>query len=202
MTVQVSDQLKYNSKTYELLQEDGDPFLFNPLKYGFDIYNKSSDCFKGHISTYAIKNNYLVLDRLEVNSTKKVNLNNIKPNKGILMYFISKLKIWKMIGFDYIYKNINLRINYTGEILIGFDEIACDFDDNYYYENYVLSPHSFKEVIKLEFVKGRVVNVTDISKDMIKLRELLEIKYKSKYEYEYEEEDFEDFINTLEESNV
>lgn len=182
MTLQISDKLKYNSKTYELLQEDGEAYLFNPLKYGFDIYDKSSDCWKGHISTYSIKNNYLVLDRLEINSNKKINLNNIKPNKGILIYFISKLKIWKMIGFDYIYKNINLKINYTGKILIGFDEIKCDFDDNYYDENYVLSPHSFKEVIKLEFIKGRLVNVTDISKDMIKLRKSLENKYKSKDE--------------------
>lgn len=187
MTVQIPDKFKFNSKIYDLLQEDEDIFLFNPHDYGFDAYDKASFCWKGHLSTYSIKDNKLVLSKLEINNTDKVKLNNENPKRGILLSIIYNTKLGSMIdGFDYKYNNINLDIDYTGTLLIGRDEVECDFDYDYYYYNYVMSPHSYNEVIKLEFSKGKLINTIDISVDMINLRERLSTEYKNKTYYDTE----------------
>lgn len=183
MTLQISDKFFYNSKEYNLLYREGDQFLFNPSIYGFEPYDNSSNCWKGYLCEYIIDNNYLKLNNLYINNKIKLPFNGVKPDNfiSILVSLIkNKNSFYDITSFDHRYTSINFKIDYSGEILIGYGYIEHSFDYEYYNYNCILSPHSFTEVLKLRFNKGKLISVTDISSKLDRIRKDLRLQYTTK----------------------
>ena len=170
MTLQISTK-------YDLLYEEGALRLFNPLDIGFETYSKSSMCWSGHMCVYKVKNNELYLDRLDINSENKIKINGKEPSR--VLSILTYLKDIFCFGFDYTYKNIKLKLNYTGEILIGKGNVENDFDNDYYYDECLMSPHSYEEVLKLKFKNGKLITVTNISNELDGLRKRIRKKYQN-----------------------
>lgn len=180
MTLQISDKFYYNANEYNLLYKEGDELLFNPSNHGFDPYDNSSGCWKGYLCEYIIDNNYLKLDNLYINNKVKIPFNGIRPDNFIstLVSLVKdKNSLHYITSFDHKYTNINFKINYTGECLIGYGYTEHSFDYEYYNYNCVLSPHSFTQVLKLQFNKGKLINITDISSELESLRKELQLQY-------------------------
>ena len=126
---------------------------------------------------YKVKNNELYLDRLDINSENKIKINGKEPSR--VLSILTYLKDIFCFGFDYTYKNIKLKLNYTGEILIGKGNVENDFDNDYYYDECLMSPHSYEEVLKLKFKNGKLITVTNISNELDGLRKRIRKKYQN-----------------------
>jgi hypothetical protein len=101
---------------------------------------------------YILIENHLILDDLLVNVHEPLKINGVNPEQGSEM-------------FKYEYKNLNLKTNFTGRILL-----AKDFIDSMYVHMGFQRPIAFKTVLGLEFKNGELVLFQDLSKQMEKRR--------------------------------
>ncbi len=153
MTAQVPDQFKFNEEEYSIIGVK-DSHLFNPKDFNLKPRMASTACYRGFVVEYNCKNNELIVENLLINLEKPSKINGIKPKK-IYSY-----------GLKYLYENLNLKLNFTGKILI-----ARDFIDEMYVHMGYQRPIAFKKVIELQIEKGTIINTTDFSSIIAKLRE-------------------------------
>ncbi len=88
MTAQFSDQFNYKEEEYSIAGISGEG-LFSPYKYGLSPHGSCTACWKGFITTYAIRENRLVLHALDINidegkrkfpwNSKTPKINGVKP---------------------------------------------------------------------------------------------------------------------------
>ena len=151
MTGQVNDSFLYKGEVYVLSgYTKGEPF--SPLDYGFLPKAATTACWRGFILYFTIEDEELFLVDMEINNEEELELNGIKPeirDQGLRLY----------------YQNVNLKLEYSGKLLI-----AKDFIQSMYVHMGFQRASSYETVLELEFKKGNLISVKDLSSKMKKRR--------------------------------
>ena len=156
MTGQIPDIVIFDKKSFELVGVKGEG-LYEPLDFGLIPRSPHTANWRGFVSTYEVAENILFFKDLEVNI--KDERKNYPEINGIM----PEIRKEGLIHLDY--KNINLKTNYTGTLLI-----ATDFIDSMYVHMGFQSPLSFEMVFELEFKEGKLINQKELSNAMKKYR--------------------------------
>ena len=194
MTIQTNDQILFCNEQYNIFS--GDEF-FDPYEYGIcPFYGENTGIYKGYLCEYKIKNNQFYLDNLhlslrqyviDINSNKEVLLKKVTPPlNGIFVKDFDN-------GFlSHIYENVNLKINYTGHLILTKNYIPPTHDYN-------MSPrdlYDYEMVIKFDMKSGVIINTVDVSYEMFDMRKkafkkIKKQEYRDKHDYEKKERDRE-----------
>lgn len=161
MTAQISDCYKIGDKDYSLIALNN-KLKFNPRAYGLDPVGYTTACYRGFYCMYKVSENKLILDELNVYCGDGFNypeVNGVLPKKEEGECF-SEFRT---------YPNLNLKIDYTGSIVVG-----TGFLGKYYIHMGYQRAWAYKTVYELQFDKGNLVKKVDHSKYVKKLRDYLD----------------------------
>lgn len=161
MTAQMGDRFKFDGKDYTIVALS-ERIRFNPKDYGIMPEAVCTACWNGFWCVFNIKDEGIFLEGLYINS-KDGNyppINGVKPMSGDE----------NGIEFSYLghhlYKGINLKIPYTGKLLVG-----GDFIPEYYIHMGYQRACGYRELVELVFKDGMLVETNDQSKIAAQIRE-------------------------------
>lgn len=157
MTAQISDTFFYENDKYSIIALQNH-LEFNPEDYGITPQFCCTACWRGYYCKYRITKEGIFLKDLFINSDEYPTINGVNAYEG---------KKFEYMG-HHLYKDINIKINYTGGILIG-----KGFLDEYYIHMGFQRPYAYKTVKELIFQNGNLINQIDYSKDMEQMRKNL-----------------------------
>jgi hypothetical protein len=169
MTAQMHDKFVYKKNEHYISAiEHTDTFIDINSLLGFEPRSFSTACRRGYVATFALLKEKLVLKKLYTNNGNKIEkeipkINNKLPEISVREGLIDELKDTLR---DFTYKNINLKILYTGSIII-----TKDFIRERYVHMGFQSPLSYNTVIQLTFNNGQLIAVKDFSGIAKSLRE-------------------------------
>ncbi|MFW9939493.1 MAG: hypothetical protein ACFFFT_00535 [Candidatus Thorarchaeota archaeon] len=147
MTAQIPDEFVLNNEEFSLIGIKGHG-LFKPEDFGIVPYFTCTACWRGYVMRYVFTDEQLILDRMRVNVDDPPKINGIKPEKE------SDL-------FKYYYKNLNLKTNFTGKVLL-----AKDFIQSMYVHMGFQRPMAFETVVEIDISNGEIVLLKDLSRQM------------------------------------
>ena len=149
VTGQIPDEFILNGEKFSLVGIKGQK-LFTPEDFGIIPLSASTACWRGYIMGYTTTHNCLILDNMRVNTKKSKKINGIKPQTGNGNRF-----------FKYHYKDLKLKSNFTGSILL-----AKDFINSMYVHMGFQRPTAFETVVELYLENGEIILMKDISKQI------------------------------------
>jgi hypothetical protein len=147
MTAQIPDEFILNGESFSLVGLKGKG-LTNPEDLGITPYFSCTACWRGYVMKYIFIKNQLILDELKVNVTDPPKINGVEPQQGDNL-------------FKYHYKNLNLKTNFSGKVLL-----AKDFIQSMYVHMGFQRPIAFKIVVEIEMKNGEIISIKDLSKQM------------------------------------
>ncbi|NHJ85446.1 MAG: hypothetical protein FK734_08275 [Asgard group archaeon] len=150
MTGQFHDLMHFQNELYELVGSEAGN-LYNPKDHGLDPQFRCTACRRGYLLTYKVTDKQLILDDILINLEEKTKINGVKP----------KTPEEKGSPFQYQYKNVNLKIDFTGKLLLGKDFVRGMYEHMGFQQ-----PMTYKKVLELTFNKGILESTTDLSKAM------------------------------------
>ncbi len=162
MTAQVSDIVSFLGEGFSLCAfSNGEPF--NPKEYNYNTVSSSTACYRG----YQVE--YLVTDKLLVKSVT-LNHQDLKAESSRLkkphdLNCISPLKSKQNFIGAWKFNDVNLILEYTGNILIGRKFIQGLYRHMGYHPYW-----KYEVVFELGFHKGNLCSSVDISQDVEKFR--------------------------------
>ena len=160
MTAQISDTFIYKGEGYSLIGIEGEG-LAKPQDFGMKPVMIHTGCRRGFQSTYEITDDGIYLKEMTLNEEKE----NYKLINGVKPIIDDE---WGAT-----YKDINIRVSFTGKI-----RLAKDFIQELYVHMGFQKPSAFKTVIDLRFEDGRIVETNDRSKEV----EAIRGRFKKRYE--------------------
>ena len=176
MSQQEKDNFIYNKKEYKLVSIEFPQKYLNWKTFKLNPVEISTACYRGFINTFAIYENNLVLNDIYTNN-QTINKNgemetiNIHKINGVFPEIeepkenlIEEYKNYRII----IYKNINFKMKYNGSLIIVKNYIQGYESGPYAFLN--ISPFCYKDIIKLQFNKGKFVKETNLSDFAKKIR--------------------------------
>jgi hypothetical protein len=135
--------------------------LINPKDFGINPIMSSTACWRGFVTKYKIdKESNFVLDELKVKTNhddEEIEINGISPKAPT-----NKLS---RRAFNRVYEQINLRVNFSGFILIGANFIQELYKHMGFHKSW-----KFERVYEIEIDKGKVKSITDLSEKMLEIR--------------------------------
>jgi hypothetical protein len=149
----MSDTLKFENEEYIIAGIKGDE-LFNPEFLGITLYSRCTACWRGFTLYYEVVNQYLVLQGILFNTKDEPSPLNNKIPINAEEYF-----------FDYLYENLDLKSDFSGNLLI-----ANDFIQELYIHMGFQAPTSYKNVLELIIEDGKIISFEDKSEEMEYLR--------------------------------
>lgn len=164
MTAQTPDRFRLDDHTYVIVGVHNRKYarifgaradiLFTPEYLDLTPVATASNCWRGYVCQYAIRDNALVLRELNIGLMEPgPEINGVRPT---VPHEGSRVNI---------YQNLDLPIKFTGGILIG---------DKFIQELYVhMGFHpawKFETVIELIFAEGELIERRDVSDGMRVLR--------------------------------
>jgi hypothetical protein len=162
MTAQINDRFNYKGKSYRISAIQYPEKFFNIKKLKIKHQWINTACRRGYVAEFSIYENNLALTTLMTNvhrKTKPIAINGIMPRIDI-----DNDKDYEFREWDY--QNINLKLNYSGSIIIT---------DGFIRERYVhmgfQSPFSYEVVIELSFKDGVLIKSNDMSQIAKQMRE-------------------------------
>lgn len=149
MTMQRPDPFIWDNEEWIFLGAKNVYTLFDPESFGLSPTMTDTACYKGFVVQFALSENKLFLDKLEVHCENNVYppINGIKPKKGTGSYFSRFM----------FYENINLQLDYSGVITIGKDMHEKFFGRAF------IGPHAYKNTFELTFKNGELIKQKDTS---------------------------------------
>ncbi|MHA1213591.1 MAG: hypothetical protein ACTSSH_14180 [Candidatus Heimdallarchaeota archaeon] len=149
MTAQIPDFVIFKKQNYSLVGIRGEGF-FDPKNYGLNVTAASTACYRGYTLTFNCINDEILLDEILFNARANdlVEINGIKPEK-----YTGQLKAF----FSHIYKNLQFKIGFTGELII-----AREFIDEMYVHMGYQKPKSFRVVFRLIIGNDIIKEVKDL----------------------------------------
>ena len=147
MSSQITDPFIWEKTRWSFIEAENILDLFDPEEYGMIPESISTDCWKGFIITFRVKNRQLYLDDLIIhNANKKYpRINGMKPRRD--------RNYWHMKH----YEDIGLKLDYSGRILIGKNKI------DEYKEDAFDGPYSYERVYELVFDNGLCIGCEETS---------------------------------------
>jgi hypothetical protein len=152
MTGQIPDQFRYEGEAYDLVGLDGGP-LYEPHDFGITTQMASTACWRGYQMFYDCKDGMLILDQMHAQTNDKVTVNGVAPR--------GPEDDDETFFFNTFYKNLELKTNFTGSLLL-----AKDFISERYVHMGFQSPDAFKTVLEIRVKDGMILEVKDISEMM------------------------------------
>lgn len=161
MTAQIPDYYIYKNDEYKIVALSKS-MNFNPQNYGIIPEEWiSTACYRGYWCTYCIEDKILYLKNLSV-----ICKDDIYPSfRGV---HASKLE---EVGFSdyYVYKNVNMPMQYTGRIVLG-----KDFLREYYIHMGYQRAWSYETLLEMVFENGVLLDVIDHSNEMKEIRKKID----------------------------
>lgn len=176
MTAQISDEIIYQGHSFSLIGIEKE-WPFDPKKHGFKPIMISTACWRGYYSKYAIVNADLLLSEFTTG------LEDDPP-----IWREIRAKKVDRVGEAWIYKNVNLDLNYSGGIII-----ARNFIREFYVHMGFQRPHCYEIVYGLMFEKGKLVKVNGFNEEVKSIRERIREIRKSEIQ-NYSEKTIEELV--------
>lgn len=153
MTAQIGDHYTYDGNEYTVVTMS-ESIPFHPADYGIFPGYVCTACARGYWCHYTIKDDSIFLKDLYVNSAEDYYpaINGVLPNR------VTEYEYEDYMGHRR-YAGINLKIPYTGKILIG-----DGFLDEYYVHMGFQSFWAYKKLIELVFENGKLIESNDQSR--------------------------------------
>lgn len=162
MTAQIPDHFTLDGTSYALVDGIG---LFSPLEYGLEPIMTVTSCWRGYICTYAIHEQQLVLDTLDISLR-----NFLQPESQMAdaprLNGVRALRKRSILAHSFV--GLALPIPYTGRL-----QIADDFIRELYVHMGFHPAWKYRKVIELSFEAGSLTGNRDISTEMQQVREKL-----------------------------
>ena len=145
MTMQAPDPFIWNNEKWTFLGADNVYTLFDPKEYGLYPEMISTACYKGFIVTFRLDDSQLVLDELCVycGDNPYPAINGIEA-------------VADTFGM-HLYKNISLKLSYSGVITIG-KNMGKRFIGRAF-----IGPHAYEKTYELKFKNGELIDKKDTS---------------------------------------
>ena len=174
MTAQIGDIYKYRNKEYSIIAMSA-PINFRPQDYGLNPQASCTACWNGYWCEYYIEKDTLLLKNLFMFNRE----GDYPPINGVgiikqtyheaTSYESGAKKPKKVMIEDNFghreYRNVNLPIEYTGNILVG-----DDFMREYYIHMGYQRAWAYKKLLEFVFKDGRLIETVDHSDMAEKIR--------------------------------
>ena len=161
MTAQVGDKFFMKGKNYSIVAMTT-PLEFHPSKLGITPQYVTTACWAGFWCVYNVTEEGIFLKDLYVNS-KDDNYPKIEGIDAIE----EEPNSYSYMG-HHLYKNLNMKIDYTGKILVG-----RNFINEYYIHMGYQRPWAYEVLIELVFENGKLIEKNDESNTAEELRKQL-----------------------------
>jgi len=165
LTGQINDKFNYKGEEYNI-SGVSTGYLFRPADFNLQPFSTMSACWNGYQVYYNIVDKHLVVETMLINLKDEEKI--IKGKKPLKLGkpdfnttgFEANHNFFKLL-----YKDLNLKIPFSGRLLI-----TKDFIEEMYVHMGFQNPMSYKTVLELTFNNGKLVKFTDNSKDMERRR--------------------------------
>lgn len=172
-TAQYTDQVIFRGEYYSLIGIKGGE-LISPKQFGMEPVMISTACYRGYIAEYELTNEALCLRKLILRADQRRYL----PITGVLP----------------IEDNERLTATYTGlRVIVPFVgklRLARDFIDKLYIHMGFQKASAFKTVLDITLDCGKVVSITDRSREMEEKRGAFKKHYHSNHKIDSIKEAF------------
>lgn len=161
MTAQVGDSFKYKKREYNIVAISN-PLEFKPEDYGITPESYCTACWAGYWCEYEISDEGIVLENFYINSK-----DDFYPEiNGVLPLSAGKKSKdrFRYMG-HHLYKGVNIKMPYTGKIVVG-----KDFMREYYIHMGYQRAWAYKELKEFVFEEGVLLDVIDHSSVAEELR--------------------------------
>lgn len=161
MTIQVKDGFFYRDRQFAIFAEANSRFLtsptdfFHPEDFGLKTWGCSTACWRGFIARFTLDEaNRLILKDLYAAPfcENPPLLNGVRPIE------LSDEKRSNFCGCRFLYRNVALRYDYTGSILIGAESRGWT-------EGWVYDATAYRVVFELDFENGLLTRAVDRSEN-------------------------------------
>ncbi|MGE5464879.1 MAG: hypothetical protein ACM3PS_16065 [Syntrophothermus sp.] len=153
MTAQIHDSFLFEDRKLSIAGVNGGE-LFHPAEHGMQPMPRITSCWRGHVCTYNIQDNHLVLHTLQVNLDQQgPAINNVRPVFSTGSTFNND------------YQALGLLMDFTGGLLV-----AEGFIQQLYVHMGFHPARKYETVLELSFSKGEVLEIRDVSRQMAELR--------------------------------
>jgi hypothetical protein len=180
MTTQIPDTIIYKGEKYYRIDFLGQ-MLAKPQDFGMQPDMMHTACILGFFSTYEITDDGIYLKEMTLREER----GNYKPIDGVNPVF------GIFIGNPATYKNINIRISFTGKMRLAKDIIEERHNHAAPYQK----PSAFKTVIDLKFEDGHLIEAKDRSEEVSEIRRGSKRRYKTKRSWKRFKGDMKDLEN-------
>jgi hypothetical protein len=150
MTAQILDTFLFNGEQYSVINITGD--LVSPEQFGMTPVMLHTACWRGFYATYEFTENALYLKALTLREENEnyVSIGGIKPT---------------IEDGEATYLNLHELIQFTGQV-----RLAKGFIEKYYIHMGYQEPIAFRTVLDLTLKDGMVVEIKDLSEEVMHLR--------------------------------
>ena len=159
MTAQIGDIYRFKKNRYTIIAMSK-PINFHPSHYGFKPTAPHTACWRGYCCEYIIKQDGLYLDKLEINCA---------DGHYPALFGICADESPEIRGSMKVYRNLNHRINFTGNLVVG-----SGFIDAYYIHMGFQQAWAYKKVLEFLFDHEQQVTVKDHSELVKKIRDQIQ----------------------------
>jgi len=157
------DQVRWRGRTWSLVGIAGGP-LFDPAAFGVVPQMLHTAAWRGFLCTYAVAQEALRLDRLEIGFDPETNARAVAGDAPVIG---RSAAVRRGTGYVWLYDGADLPIPFTGGLRLGHGFIR-----ELYVHMGFAPAWKFEEVHELRFEEGRLVSATDESREMRRQRDL------------------------------
>ena len=169
MTAQISDEFTYQGKSYKIVAISENRKLFDPEEYGLHPDAIATNCWDGYWCEFEITD-ALYLQKLFIHCDDEkypdICGRNIEIPYSIMQIPSSSL-VFDNTGYM-VYDNMNLKIPYTGKILVG-----SGFIHKYYIHMGYQRAYAYEKLLEFEFEGGNLINTSDLSAKAEEFRKMM-----------------------------
>ena len=152
MTGQIHDKVLYEGMEYDLVGQNGDR-LFEPSAFGMFPKMIHTACWRGYYCSYVIEQFDWLLTRLSIRTLDE----KYPPSDGVSP---------KDDGYGVMrYDGLNLPMQFRGKLLLG-----AEFIHEKYIHMGFQEAQSYRKVMELTFLAGKLISAQNRSEDFAKLR--------------------------------
>lgn len=153
MTAQIGDSFKFDGQDYTIVALS-EYIRFDPREYGITPEAACTACWAGYWCAYNIKEDGIYLEDLYINSKDDYYPEILGVNP------VSEEETGNKFSYmgHHLYKGINLKMPYTGKLLVG-----KDFMHEYYIHMGYQRAWAYKTLIELVFESGVLIEKNDQS---------------------------------------
>ncbi len=167
MTAQVPDRFEFEGHQYALVGGEEEQ-LFDPEQFGLQPEGRCTACWRGYQCWYTVKDDRLLLSRLEVTLGDYIEAGMFISKMGPEFNGVRPIRPKGFSFHNNLYDQPDIEIKHTGGILIADHLIESLYGPTGFYPAW-----SYETVLKLVFEEGKLLEARDVSGKVKKIRGLM-----------------------------